>query len=151
VNSPAISRVLRRWALEPHRETCLALLEALEAGPLEWAESETIVAAGLALRALGSEPYVQEAVSKVFALLVPDMVPLMPPAARAFVLGEPEKDSPDAFVHIVSWFGRAVRDHEAVLAAVAGAHTEVRLTPAGVLDRLLWFDSDGHTHFPKVE
>ena len=36
MNSPAISRVLRRWALAPHRETCLALIELLEAGPDEW-------------------------------------------------------------------------------------------------------------------
>ena len=40
------------------------------------------------LRALGPEPFAVEAISKVLALLVPEAVPLMPPPARAFVLGQ---------------------------------------------------------------
>jgi hypothetical protein len=145
VNSPAISRVLRRWALDPHRETCLALLETLEAGPEEWATDETRSAVRLALTTLGSEPYVIEAVSKVFALLIPERVPLMPPLARAFVLGEGAKDEPGAFAAMVEWFGRAAQENGEELEAIAREHREVRLSGAGVLDRLLWFDSDGHT------
>jgi hypothetical protein len=149
VNSPAISRVLRRWATDPHREICLALVATLEAGPPEWAKEETRAAARLALKALGDEPYVTEAISKVLALLVPEMVPLLPPRARAFVLGEGKEDEPDAFVQIVDWFGRVARDEDALLTSIARSHPEVRLTAAGVLDRLLWFDSEGHTHFPR--
>ena len=48
----------------------------------------------LALRALGSEPYLIEAVSKVLALLVPDDVPLMPRPARTFVLGKASAREP---------------------------------------------------------
>ena len=147
VNSPAISRVMRRWALEPQRELCLALVAALEAGPTEWGNEETQAAARLALKALGDEPYVTEAISKILALLVPEMVPLMPPLARAFVLGEAQQDDPDAFVKIVDWFGRAAHEHRGPLEAIAREHREVALTGAGVLDRLLWFDSEGHAHF----
>ena len=152
VNSPAVSKVLRRWALPPHDETCLALLEVLEGGPDAWAEDAgTAESVRLALASLGDEPYVVEAVSKVMALLVPDAVPLMPAPARAFVLGEADRDHPDAFMRIVEWFARTVIEQRAALEAIARDHTEVQLTAGGVLDRLLWFDSEGHRHFPAVE
>ena len=32
--------------------------------------------------------------------------------------------------------------------AIAASHEEVTLEGAQVLDRLLWFDSEGHRHFP---
>jgi hypothetical protein len=150
VNSPANSRVMRRWALAPHRATCLALIDLLEAGPDEWSsDAQSGDAMKLAVASLGDEPYVTEALSKVLALLVPEAVPLMPPPARRFVLGDGE--GPDAFGRIVAWFGRAVAAFEEELAAIAHAHREVDLAPAGVLDRLLWFDSEGHVHFPKID
>jgi hypothetical protein len=79
VNSPAPSTVLRRWALSPQREVWVALLEVLEeprSGPLD-AETREAIVSGIG--AVGSEPYGVEALSKVLALLVPDVVPLMPP------------------------------------------------------------------------
>jgi hypothetical protein len=152
VNSPAVSKVLRRWALPPHDETCLALLEVLEAGPEAWAEDAgTAESVRLALASLGDEPYVTEAISKVMALLAPDAVPLMPAPARGFVLGEGAKDAPDAFMRIVEWFARTVGEHRGALEGVAREHREVELTAGGVLDRLLWFDSEGHRHFPPIE
>jgi hypothetical protein len=152
VNSPAISRVLRRWALEPHRETCLALIELVELGREgRGRDPETENAMRLAIRSLGDEPYVVEALSKVLALLASEDVPLMPPLARAFALGEAENDHPDVFARMVEWFSGAVIEHQEELLAIANAHAEVKLTPGGVLDRLLWFDSDGHKHFPPVE
>ncbi len=152
VNSPAASPVLRRWAIAPHNETCLALIELLEGGPDQWSADEgTRGALELGLASLGSEPFVTEALSKVLALVVPRAVPLMPAPARAFVLGDPAKDDPHAFARIVDWFARAATTHEAELARIASEHREVELTAAGVLDRLLWFDSEGHRHFPKIE
>ena len=153
VNSPAISRVLRRWALPPHRETCLALVELLEAGPAEWSRDPgTPAAIDLAVRSLGDEPYVIEALSKVLALLAPEAVPLMPAAARAFVLGDAgSAPGVEAFGRIVDWFARTTAAHEAELAALAKEHLEIALTGGGVLDRLLWFDSEGHRHFPAIE
>jgi hypothetical protein len=50
----------------------------------------------------------------------------------------------------VDWFARAAMDHVTGLEAIAREHREVELTGAGVLDRLLWFDSEGHKHFPKI-
>ncbi len=88
--------------------------------------------------------------SKVFALLIPESVPLMPPPARAFVLGAGADASADAFVRMVDWFARTTQAHEAELTAMARAHAEVPLVGAGVLDRLLWFDSEGHRHFPPI-
>ena len=152
VNSPAISTVLRRWALDPHREACLALIDVFERGPVEWsADPGTGEGIRLCVASLGNEPYVTEALSKVLALVVPEAVPLMPAPARAFVLGEGAKDDPNAFGRMVDWFARAAMAHEPELAAIAREHREVDLTAAGVLDRLLWFDSEGYTHFPKIE
>jgi len=148
VNSPAPSTVLRRWALPPQREVWLSLVEVLEeplAGPLDPESTEAIVAG---IGVLGPEPFGVEAISKVLALLVPDAVPLMPAAARTFVLGEAAPHGAQAFVAMIEWFGGAVKEGETELASWAGAHQEVPLSPAQVLDRLLWFDSEGHRHFP---
>jgi hypothetical protein len=152
VNSPANSKVLRRWALDPHREACLALVDVFERGPLEWsADPGTGEGIRLCVASLGDEPYVTEALSKVLALVVPEAVPLMPAPARTFVLGEAARDDRDAFGRIVDWFARAAMTNATELARIARGHREVELTAEGVLDRLLWFDSEGHTHFPKLD
>jgi hypothetical protein len=145
VNSPASSKVLRRWALPPQFDVWIALIGSLE-GPLsnpgEWAPVKALVSR------LGDEPFLVEAVSKVLALLVPHAIPLMPEPARKFLLGESAGADVDSFVKIGSWFVEAVRAHAAELTECAGAHEEVTLEGAQVLDRLLWFDSEGHRHFP---
>jgi hypothetical protein len=149
VNSPAPSTVLRRWALTPQREVWELLIDVLEdarSGPLDPESSEAIVSG---IRVLGPEEYGVEAISKVLALLVPDAVPLMPPPARAFVLGEAGPEGAGAFVAMVDWFSAAARECVAELASLAKAHEEVPLSGAQVLDRLLWFDSEGHRHFPS--
>jgi hypothetical protein len=148
VNSPAPSTVLRRWALSPHRDVWASLIEVLDeprTGPLDSETSDAILSG---LRALGPEPFAVEAVSKVLALLVPDAVPLMPPPARAFVLGEAASQAPRAFVDMVDWFASATKEGGAELESCASGHTDVSLSPAQALDRLLWFDSEGHRHFP---
>ncbi len=157
VNSPAISRVLRRWALPPHRDTCLSLVDLLASGPEGWEKDPSVMGVIKArIASLGDEPYVIEALSKVMALLVPHAVPLLPASACAFLLGPADGSATlalpsgaDAFLGAAQVFAGAVRDHEEDLAAIARAHSEVRLTPGGVLDRLLWFDSEGFRHFLK--
>jgi hypothetical protein len=145
VNSPANSKVLRRWALPPQFDVWIALIGSLE-GPLsnpgEWAPVKALVGR------LGNEPFLIEAVSKVLALLVPYAVPLMPEPARKFLLGESAGADTDTFVKIADWFVEAVRTHQAELDEWAAAHEEATLDGAQVLDRLLWFDSEGHQHFP---
>jgi hypothetical protein len=149
VNNPAPSSVLRRWALPPQQDVWLSLIELLEEprkGPLD-AESREAVTLGVG--ALAPEPYGVEAVSKVAALLVPDGVPLMPPPARAFVLGEAVPLTAPSFAQMIDWFAAAVDEGGRELASWAGAHREVPLSAAQALDRLLWFDSEGHRHFPS--
>jgi hypothetical protein len=150
VNSPAVSTVLSRWAQAPQRDVWLALVELLEeeggAGGDD-ADAELAVA----LRALGPEPYVMEAASKVLALLVPDVVPLMPRPARAFVLGADAAEDEGAFAAMIGWFVRSSAAHSEELRALAHAHAHAHdgapLSGPQVLDRLLWFDSEGHRHF----
>lgn len=155
VNSPAISKVLRRWASAPQRQSCLALLARLEQGPEGWTRDPGAWAAVPGIIAtLGQEPYVVEALSKVLALLVPGAVPLMPDAARAFVLGvrdggEKEPGDGASFVRMVDWFAGAATAHDGELRRLASEHRECELDAAAVLDRLLWFDSDGYRHFPE--
>lgn len=146
VNSPAVSKVLQRWAQAPQRDVWLALVQLLEedggAGG-EDADAELVVA----MRALGPEPYVIEASSKVLALLVPDAVPLMPKPARAFVLGPADADDERAFAMMAGWFVRSIAAHREELAALAHEHDGAPLSGPQVLDRLLWFDSEGQRHF----
>jgi hypothetical protein len=141
VNSPAVSPVLRRWALPPQRDAWLALIGALEAPSLE---RDAILDP---IRRLGDEAYAIEAISKVAALIVPDVVPLMPAPARAFVMGEPAGSGGAAFVAMVNWFSRETRANAAEFEAIAKEHVEVPLSGAQVLDRLLWFDSEGYRNF----
>ncbi len=144
VNSPANSKVMRRWSLPPQFDVWIALVGALE-GPLddpgEWAPVKAL------LGHLGDEPFLIEAASKVLALLHPQVVPLMPEPARKFLLGDAAGSDPDAFVRIADWFVRTARAEAETLDEWAAGHEEVTLERAQVLDRLLWFDSEGYKNF----
>jgi hypothetical protein len=63
------------------------------------------------------------------------------------VLGPSFPSDAGAFVTILDWFALAVAEALPDLKAWAESHREVRLSPAQVLDRLLWFDSEGSRHF----
>jgi hypothetical protein len=151
INSPAPSTVLRRWALPPQSEVWLSLVEVLEEPRTGRLDPESTGALLAGIRVLGPEPFGVEAISKVLALLVPEAVPLMPRPARGFVLGESGPEDAGAFVAMIEWFADAVKEGETELGAWARAHKEVPLSPAQVLDRLLWFDSEGHRHFPSTK
>ena len=142
VNSPAISHVLKRWALPPQRDVWLDLVAAVEAG-----RSTNLVCL---VQRLGGEPYAVEAISKVLALLVPGAVPLMPAPACGFVLGDGAGTGATTFAAMIRWFGETVAKHRSGLAEIARAHPVVSLEPAQVLDRILWFDSEGYRHFPAL-
>jgi hypothetical protein len=144
VNSPASSKVMRRWSLPPQLDVWIALVGALE-GPLEsrgeWAPVKALIGR------LGDEPFLIEAVSKVLALLLPQVVPLMPEPARKFLLGDAAGADADAFVQIADWFVRTTRQEAATLDEWSAGHEEVTLERGQVLDRLIWFDSEGYRHF----
>ena len=154
VNSPAISRVMRRWALDPVRRHVLALVELLEDGPDGWRDDNAARAQALAhlLPTLGDEPYLLEAATKVLALLAPELVPLLPKPALTFLLGADAAADAASFVRVLDHFAAWSIDLEDDLAAVAaelGRAGLPPLDPAQVLDRLLWVDSEGYAHFPK--
>ena len=146
MNSPAISPVLKRWSLPPQHPVWLALIALLDEGPEMWLadgspERDADVAG--ALSALGDEPYVIEAVSKVLAIVAPDVVPLMPLPARAFVLDERAESEPTSFVAMIHLFTSAARTHREALSEIGRACSPAPLGAGQVLDRLLWFDSEG--------
>jgi hypothetical protein len=147
VNSPAVSTVIRRWALPPDREVILDTLALFDPPSLDPLDDAAATRLEQAVASLGKEPNLVEALSKVLALLVPHAIPLMPPLAVAHVLGEGVVSDAKAFVGITRWFGEAVAEHWDGLTAEAAKHAEVPLDAAQVLDRLLWFDSDGFKHF----
>jgi hypothetical protein len=149
VNSPADSRVMRRWALPPARDGWVEIAEALDLGREAWLEGEGRGTLLELLPQLGEEAFLVEAASKLLALLAPDMVPLMPKPARAFVLGDDERGDVRTFLAMVDWFCDATIRNEDALAEIARHHAEVVLSAPQVLDRLLWFDSEGHRHFEK--
>jgi hypothetical protein len=149
VNSPAPSTVLRRWALAPQREVWELLMEVFDESGGASLDADSRRAVMSAIAVLGPEPYGVEAISKVLALLAPDAVPLMPSPARTFVLGESQAQTPDAFVAMLEWFSATVGEVRLELTACARGHTQVPLSAAQVLDRLLWFDSEGYRHFPS--
>lgn len=89
--------------------------------------------------------------SKVLALLCPDTVPLMDDAALWFALAAvPRPDTAEAptattavFLPMLDWFAAAVRRNADLLAPLAADYTLAPLSPAQLLDRLLWFETWG--------
>lgn len=161
VNNRVASPVFQTWLEPPARDRWLELLdqlEELEAAPTgealaELDDDHASALAALARRATG-RPDALCAMSKVAALCVPGAVPLLDDAAVAFLTeGVPfpaDADHPSAgFEHL----GPCLRAFHAGLVVVhealgaLGLAQVPALSPAQVLDRLLWFDSWGHRHF----
>lgn len=167
VNNKVPSPVFYRW-LQPHaREHWAALLELLDGDAARWLartpdERARVDAclralAGLDVAARGGSPEgpapgTAAGLSKVLALLCPDLVPLMDDAALHFALGSvPRPDTAETpsadtthVLPMLDWFARAVLDNTPALAALAAAHELAPLSPAQVLDRLLWFETWGY-------
>ncbi len=153
VNSPASSVVMRRWALTPVREAWLELLQALDAPAPTFATGAWKDVVRSAWTRLGDEAFLVEAASKLCALLVPDRVPLMPQPARAFVLGPEMAEAGNhaaTFIAMVDFLVLASHENDEDLRLVAEHHTDVPLSGPQVLDRLLWFDSEGHRHWKQA-
>jgi hypothetical protein len=157
VNNTVPSPIFRRWLTTPLVGTWLALLTALEASPWASAREEERWVIEDATRTLAVDGHGAGALSKVIALLFPDLVPLMPDAAIAFAIGAvplPPSDKPDEqtapatlFGPMMDWFTQAVTTNEGVLETLAETQAVPPLSGAQALDRLLWFDSVGYRHF----
>ena len=152
VNSPAPSSALRALAA-PSRfgalQSLAVLLGALDEVPPQGALDEieaTVDRLAAAWPDAGGRG--AEMLSKLLALVVPETVPLLPEPTCRFLLGEPPAAAGARFVACLGVFRRATLALEPVLIALAREHKAAVLEPAQVLDRLLWFDSEGFRHFP---
>ena len=167
VNNKVPSPVFFRW-LQPHtRELWSELIDLLDGDSDRWlarssGERAAVAAAVRNLAALdaaarggppgGPTPGAAAGLSKVLALLCPDAVPLMDDAAICFALGAvPRPDSadtpiagPEHFVPMLDWFAGAVHSAAGELTALARDYSLAPLSPAQILDRLLWFESWGY-------
>lgn len=151
VNSPAPSSALRALAAPPRFATLRALagaLAELEGAPGD-AEGDQLATSVDLLAAAWPDAGSRgaEMLSKLLALVVPETVPLLPEPACRFLLGEPPAAAGARFVACLGVFHRATLALEPGLIALAREHTAAVLEPAQVLDRLVWFDSEGFRHF----
>lgn len=168
VNNKAPSPVLRAWRHEAALPAWSLLVERLQAGTDAWRAftDDDKQELSYALEALLVPPKGGLcAVSKVLALLCPRAVPLLDDAAIALLTGgvdmpasaEQPTAGPEHFVPAMDAFAAAVEqaaEQGMEQLTRAGEVTragegvdELSLTPAQVLDRLLWVDSWGHRHF----
>jgi hypothetical protein len=151
VNSPAPSSALRALAEAPR----FAALQSLAAALGDLGDVPSRVALDeiegtvdlLAAEWPDAKGRGAEMLSKLLALVVPETVPLLPEPACRFLVGEPPAAAGARFVACLSVFRRATLALEPGLITVAREHTAAVLEPAQVLDRLLWFDSEGFRHF----
>ncbi len=157
VNAKASSRAFRRWSAAPARAAWTTLFDALPRSPEEWLElpesRRTEVSGAATVLADGVEGASLAAVTKVLALVRPEVVCLMDDAALWFALENPavcpvNADSPTApsslFVPMLDWFAESVVREAETLDALAESHSEVILDGSQALDRLLWVESWGH-------
>lgn len=154
VNAKATSRTFRAWLNPPARASWQVLLELLpfDASPERWlagVDREAIVERVARLSAIDGAGLA--AVSKVLALLRPQLVPLMDDAAIAFAIGAvPMPDEadratagPECFAPMMDWFCTQLLAGEHELVQMAARHRANVLDAAQVLDRLLWMDAWG--------
>ncbi len=158
VNCAASSSVMRRWSEPPLLDTWIALAEAVKGGPEYWlaaVDPRAVVREALTALLAREVTDLDEAVSKVLALLAPESVPLMPAESVQFALGPRPPQADDGptsrFLEMLDWFARATLEAEASLVALARTYAPCPLDAAQVLDRLLYFDSIGVQHFPEMK
>jgi hypothetical protein len=158
VNAKATSRAMQRWLAPSSQGAWTTVLDSLGFGlsPSEWlgspASERAAVARALGELATGEHGASVAAVSKVLALLRPQLVPLMDDAALWFALeAVPQPTTADtpsapasAFVPMLDWFCEQVVACEKELIACAVRHDRAVLDAAQVLDRLVWVESWGH-------
>lgn len=157
VNAKATSRAMQRWLSPSRAEAWRALLEGIGAdlSPEGWlaltaAEREGCARA-VEVLASGKDGESLAAVTKVLALLRPQIVPLMDDAALWFALElVPEPSTADApsatasaFVPMLDWFSQHSIACETPLIELAAGHDLAVLDAAQTLDRVLWMESWG--------
>lgn len=162
VNAKATSRTFVHWTVaEPTWIELFSILR-FDLSTDEWAalpeaDRKAVDAAVTTLSGVPGATLC--AVTKVLALLRPQLVPLMDDAAIAFALGAvPEPTTADApaagpehFLPMMDWFAAEAKRSDAALVELARGHTLAVLDAPQVLDRLLWLASWGHRLFAKKD
>jgi len=166
VNNKTISVVFQRWLQPGVRDIWAAVIDLLSGDSHTWLARTADERAELhdRLRLLAEieksarnlpadQPVAGTAcgVSKVLALLCPDTVPLMDDAALWFALdvvprpdtAETPSATIDTFIPMLDWFARAVQSCAPQLAELAADYPLAPMSPAQILDRLLWFETWG--------
>ena len=161
VNNRAPSTVFLKWSKPPLDAHFGALLDLLSGGYTAFAELDAAEREAIAAHvgALAIDGHGVAAISKVLALLVPQMVPLMDDSAIAMLTGgvpRPADDrtptaGPEHFLPMLEAFTTGVIAHEAELIALARDYDLAPLDAPQVFDRILWYDSFGHRHFPALD
>jgi hypothetical protein len=158
VNAKATSQAMQRWLAPPATNAWSAILDGIGFGlpPAGWlalpAQERDVVVRAVSELATGEQGASLAAVSKVLALLRPQIVPLMDDAALWFALEiVPEPTTADApsapasaFAPMLDWFAQQVIASESELIAIAVRHDRAVLDAAQTLDRLVWVESWGH-------
>lgn len=157
VNGKAPSPVFKTWLSEEMRPHWEVLFELLSGSPTAVLQRSPAEKARLqaAFDALGDGRCHLSAVSKVLALLFPEVVPLLEDGAvwlltRGVERPEVEDNGmapPAQFVPCVEAFCRAMQQVAPSCEALSHHYGVTQLTSGQVLDRLLWFDAWGHRHF----
>lgn len=152
VNGGTPSPIFRKWLAPPFVEVWSEIANALATTPWSELGPEDRAPLGTALGALMIDGQGVGPVSKALAALAPDAVPLMPDAALCFATGaatrvanaDAQTAGAAAFAPMMDWFTKQVGSSAKELADIG---RDASLTPAQVLDRLLWFDSAGYMYF----
>jgi hypothetical protein len=152
VNGGTPSPLFRKWLTPPLVDVWSGVADALASDPWSDLEAEERTTVGSALGTLMIEGQGVGPISKVLAALAPDAVPLMPDAALSFAIGAAQRVAnadaqtagAAAFVPMMDWFSKQVAAGSKALSEIASG---TWLTPAQILDRLLWFDSAGYMYF----
>ena len=165
VNNKTTSVVFQQWLQPAVRDTWERVVDLLSGDSHTWLARTASERAELqqhlallsdlerAARGLPDRPAPGTAcsLSKVLALLCPDTVPLMDDAALWFALDVVQRpdtaDLPgakiDNFIPMLDWFARAVQACSPQLSELAADYTLAPMSPAQLLDRLLWFETWG--------
>ena len=157
VNAKATSHAMQRWLSPSRADAWHVLLDGIgpalsPEGWLAMPEAQRAECAGaVETLATGKDGESLAAVTKVLALLRPQLVPLMDDAALWFALElVPEPSSadrpsakPSAFVPMLDWFAEQVVATERPLMELAARHVLAVLDAAQTFDRLLWMASWG--------
>ena len=154
VNNKVPSPQFQQWLQGPSLASLERLLDILSGDTAQWRTrtQEERATVEEAIKTLWTPNYGIVGISKVLAMLCPDVVPLMDDAACWFALdivpcpktASTAQAGPEVFLQMLDWFTSQVEANLEALQQLADFYEECPMSPAQLLDRLLWFESWGY-------